>query len=98
VSGAHQPFTGHVTGAEFARHGIDAPVREGRQQVAACYAIRLVQPGLVQLCYVRAAVHVAEVGGNHHEVFRASAASLDALETQDRSARGGQCREAHATF
>lgn len=66
--------------------------------MAAHRAIRLVQPGLVQLCCVRAAVHVAEVGGKHDEVFRAGAASVDALEAQDRPARGCQFGEAQPTL
>jgi hypothetical protein len=94
ASDADQPIAGHVTGAEFARHGIDAPMREGRQHVAAYRAIRLVQPGLVQFCCVRTAVHVAEVSGKYHEVFRASAASVDALEAQNQPARGCQFGEA----
>jgi hypothetical protein len=39
-------------------------------------------------------VHVAEVGGKHHEVFWASAASVDALEAQNQPARGCQFGEA----
>ena len=66
--------------------------------MAAYRPVWLVQPGLVQFCCVRAAVHVAEVGGKHHEVFWASAASVDALEAQDRSARGCQFGEVQPTL